>query len=103
MRLNCVLVAAWLWWRSRFKSGVSVKRSEGMRGMVPHMFHLRWRKDSRLVVVDYIPRHRKHQIKDDGDSFVVFNGLYRVRIYRQESISTADSLFAAYRGISKPV
>lgn len=101
MRLNCVLVAVWLWWRSRLKSGVGVKRSEGLKGLIPHMFHLQWRRDNRLVVVDYIPRRRKHQIKDDGDSFIVFDGLYRVRIYRQESVSTADSLFSAYRGVAR--
>lgn len=98
MRLNCVLVAVWLWWRSRLKSGVGVKRSEGLKGLIPHMFHLQWRKDSRLVVVDYIPRRRKHRFTGDGDTFVIFHGLYRVRIYRQESVSTADSLLAAYRG-----
>lgn len=97
MRLNCVIVALWLWWRSRLKTGLGVKRSDGLRGMVPHMFHLKWRQDSRLVVVDYIPRRRKHQFSDEGDSFVVFDGMYRVRIFRQTSVATADSLFAAYR------
>ena len=98
MRLNCVLVAGWLWWRGRLRSGVGVKRSEGLKGLIPHTFHLQWRRDSRLVVVDYIPRRRKHRFKDNGDVFLVFHGLYRVRIYRQESVSTADSLFGAYRG-----
>lgn len=97
MRLNCVLVALWLWWRSRMRTGVGVKRSEGLRGLVPHMFHLQWRGDTRLVVVDYIPRRRKHAFIERGDSFVIFDGMYRVRIYRQEAVETSDTLFSAYR------
>ena len=97
MRLNCVLVALWLWWRSCLRSGVGIKRSEGLRGMVPHMFHLKWRGHRQLIVVDYIPRRRKHGLSDQGDSFIAFDGMYRVRIYRQEAVATADTLFAAYR------
>lgn len=97
MRLNCVLVALWLWWRSRMRTGVGVKRSEGLRGLVPHMFHLQWRGDTRLIVVDYIPCRRKHAFTERGDSFVIFDGMYRVRIYRQEVVATSDTLFSAYR------
>ena len=97
MSLNCVLVALWLWWRSRMRTGVGVKRSEGLRGLVPHMFHLQWRGDTRLIVVDYIPRRRKHAFTERGDSFVIFDGMYRARIYRQEAVATSDTLFSAYR------
>jgi len=97
MRLNCVLVAMWLWWRSGLKSGAGVSRSEGLRGLVPHFFHLAWRGKRDLVVVDYIPRKRKHGVIEPGDSVLIFRGLFRVRIYRLESVATADTLFAAYR------
>lgn len=96
MKLNCALVALWLWWRARFKTGLGVKRSEGLHGAIPHFFHLK-DKGRRLVVVDYIPRRRKNSFCERGDSFVLFDGLYRVRIYRQTAVATADSLFAAYR------
>ncbi len=96
MRLNCLLVAVLLWYRARFKSGIGVKRSEGLHGLIPHFFHLRERR-GLLIIIDYIPRHRKAACLSPGDSFLVFRGLYRVRIYKQVAVSTADSLFGAYR------
>ena len=53
MRLNCLLFAAALWVRSRFRSGIGVKRSQGLAGLVPHFFHVRERGQG-LVVEDYI-------------------------------------------------
>lgn len=96
MRLNCILVALWLWWRNRFRSGLGVRRSVGLRGLIPHFFHVQEDGDV-LVVIDYIPRRRKARFTDDGDSFVVFRGLFRVRIYRLQAISTADTFSGAYR------
>ena len=58
---------------------------------------LRLRDLAGLVVIDYIPRRRKARFTDDGDSFVVFRGLFRVRIYRLQAISTADTFAGAYR------
>lgn len=96
MRLNCILVALWLWWRNRFRSGLGVRRSVGPRGLIPHFFHVQEDGDV-LVVIDYIPRRRKARFTDDGDSFVVFRGLFRVRTYRLQAISTADTFAVAYR------
>ena len=96
MRLNCVLVALWLWWRDDFRSGLGVRRSVGLRGLIPHFFHVRELRDI-IVVVDYIPRRRKANFGDEGDSFLVFRGLFRVRIYRLQGVSTADTFASAYR------
>ena len=95
MRLNCVLVALWLWWRDRFRSGLGVRRSTGLKGLIPHFFHIRELRDT-IVLIDYIPRRRKTNFADEGDSFLVFRGLFRVRIYRQQAVSTADTFAAAY-------
>jgi len=97
MRLNCALVALLLWYRARFRSGVGVKRSESLGGLIPHFFHLRERR-GRLVIVDYIPMRRKARALGAGDSVLIFHGLFRVRIYRLSAASTDGSLFAAYRG-----
>lgn len=59
--------------------------------MVPHLGIARER-DRELVVVDYIPRRRKSRLVGRGDSFALFDGLYRVRRYRLEAIGSGDSL-----------
>lgn len=96
MRLNCLVFAAALWVRSRFRSGIGVKRSQGLAGLMPHFFHVRERA-GLLMVEDYIPRRRKSRLFERGDSFVLFDGLYRVRVYRLDAQATADTLFAARR------
>ena len=37
----------------------------------------------------------KNSLIDKGDSFLVFDGVYRTRIYELKAISVADSLFSA--------
>lgn len=108
MRLNCVVVALALWFRARFRTGIAVKRSDGLHGLIPHFMHMRERKRGRaprggiyaadLLLEDFIPLRRKHGFLDDGDSFVVFEGMFRTRIYRLVAVSTAGSLFGARRG-----
>lgn len=48
-----------------------------------------------MFVEDYIPRKRKESIADRGDSFVLFDGMYRVRVYELKVTTTADTLFGA--------
>ena len=109
MRLNCVLVAVALWYRARFRSGLALKRSESLHGLIPHFLHLRERRRADatrrrgiratdLLVEDFIPRRRKSRFTDEGDSFVVFEGLFRTRIYRLVAVSTGSTLFEARRG-----
>lgn len=95
--LNCVIVALFLWLRAHGRTGLGVKRSVALHGVVPHFFHVKERGDN-LVVVDYIPRKRKRSFVDEqGDSVFLFHGLYRVRVYALVSIATSDTLFGAYR------
>lgn len=93
-RLNCLLVAAWLWIRSRGRSAIWMRRSEGKRGRIPHLGIFRER-GRELIVVDYIPRRRKSSLADAGQSPLVFDGLYRVRRYTLTAVGTADTLRAA--------
>ena len=95
-RLNCLLFAFFLWINNRLRTGIGIKRSVGLKGLIPHFFHIK-EKDKLLIVEDYIPRKRKNRITDNGESFVLFDGLYRVRIYRLEATSTNDTLFGARR------
>lgn len=94
--LNCMLVALALWLASRGRSGLWVRRSEGKQGRIPHTGIMRERGRA-LTVVDYIPRRRKTGIKDSGDCFVLFDGLFRVRRYVEVGIGTGDTLREAVR------
>jgi len=71
-------------------------RSRGLKGLVPHFFHIK-EKDNYLILEDYIPRQRKNNFKDRGESFILFDGMYRVRIYKLVANSTSDSLTGARR------
>ena len=103
--LNCIVVALVLWFRNHGRTGLGVRRSVSLSGMVPHAFHLKefsirvspTHRKNHLIVVDYIPRRRKTVFTDPGDSFVVFKGLYRARIYVEVAASCSDTLFGAYR------
>lgn len=90
--LNCLLVAAWLWGMSRARSWLAVKRSVSLWGLVPHFSVVR-DHGRRLTVIEYIPRRRKHAFSDRmGQSFMLFDGLYRVREYRMVGMGTGDTL-----------
>lgn len=96
MRLNCLIVSLRLWCQTRFRSGFGVRRSQGLGGMVPHFFHVRDR-GKELVIEDYIPRRRKIGPLSDGDSFLMFDGQHRVRVYTLTATATSDTLFGARR------
>lgn len=100
LKLNCLLIAVYIWFRGRLRGGLGVKRSVGLKGLVPHFFHIKEHGDKELVVVDYIPRTRKTRFTElSGDSFVLFEGLYRVRVYKQVGTGTSDTLWGAYRSV----
>ena len=96
--LNCWVVAFYLWFHSRMKDGIGVKRSAGLKGLVPHFFYLKERKKKELIIIDYIPRKRKNVLIESGDNLLFFNGLFRTRVYKLVGISTADSFIDSYRG-----
>ena len=93
-RMNCLIFAVGMWFHNRMKSYLFVTRSVGLKGLILHFGHIKF-KDKLIIVEDYIPRKRKISFIDKGDSFLIFDGLYRVRIFEQKSISTSDSLFSA--------
>lgn len=90
-RLNCLLVALWLWVGSRGRAWLWLRRSESLRGLIPHLGIVRER-GRELVVIDYIPRIRKSRLAGPGASIALFDGLYRVRRYKLTSIGTGDTL-----------
>lgn len=83
-----------MWIAHKLKSYVFITRSIGLNGMIPHFGHC-IEKNGFLFVEDYIPKVRKDNITDKGDSFLVFDGNYRVRVFELKSIVVSDSLYAA--------
>ncbi|OQA93476.1 MAG: hypothetical protein BWY25_03097 [Chloroflexi bacterium ADurb.Bin222] len=94
--LNCLVVALTIWSRASFRSAVGVRRSLGLGGLIPHFFHVHERGRS-VVIEDYIPRRRKTAMLDPGDTFIAFDGIYRVRVFVEVGSATSDTLFGAYR------
>ena len=98
LKLNCLIFAVGLWINNRMKSSLFVTRSVGLKGLIPHFGHITYR-DKLLIIEDYIPRKRKNSLVDKGDSFLVFDGVYRTRVYELKAMSVADSLFSARKEV----
>lgn len=96
--LNCLLVAAWLWGMSRGRSWMSIRRSVSFRGLIPHFGVVREHGPS-ITMIEYIPRRRKHSKDGDGQCFCLFDGLFRVREFRQTGVGTGDTLREAMAAI----
>lgn len=94
IKFNCLIFAVGLWFNNRMKSSLFVNRSVGLKGLIPHFGHMKF-KNKLLIIEDYIPRKRKTNFMDKGDSFLVFDGVYRTRVYELKAMSVADSLFSA--------
>lgn len=93
MRLNCWLVAMWLWIHSRGKGGAYVTRSHSFKGLIPHFGFVQilgWRY---ARVTEYVPPHRRRWSKDDV--VLLFKGKYRVTHYRLVAVRRHDTLAAA--------
>ena len=98
LKLNCLIFAVVLWINNRMKSSLFVTRSVGLKGLIPHFGHITYR-DKLLIIEDYIPRQRKTGIVDKGDSFILFDGMYRARVYELKAVSTSDTLFAVRKEV----
>ena len=98
LKLNCLIFAVGLWINNRMKSSLFVTRSVGLKGLIPHFGHITYR-DKLLIIEDYIPRKRKNSLVDKGDSFVLFDGMYRARVYELRAVSTSDTLFAVRKEV----
>lgn len=94
IRLNCLIFAIGLWLSKNMKSSLFITRSTGLKGLIPHFGHINYR-DKFVIIEDYIPRKRKTNLVEKGDSFVLFDGIYRTRIYQLVSSATSDSLYSA--------
>ena len=92
---NCLIVAASAWMQGRAKHWIAARRSHGLGGKMLHFAHIRER-DGVLTMVDFIPRRRGLSLTK-GQSFVIFDGLYRVQRFRLEELGTGDTLSEAAR------
>lgn len=74
--LNCLIVALWLWFRSRGRAYLWVRRSLHFAGLVPHAgtAHVIGRRG--LAVVEYVPP--KNDLWTRKNMLVLFDGTYRV-------------------------
>lgn len=97
--LNCLIVALWLWGITHAKSWLTVRRSISFRGMIPH-FGVVKEKDGYLTFIEYIPRQRKSALSSSvGQSFVLFDGMYKVRKFKQIGVGAGDTLKEAMRAV----
>lgn len=96
IRLNCAIVAGWLWLNSRGRNALWIRRSEGKRGRIPHVGIMR-RRGRSLTLVDYIPRVRKCGPLDEGQSFMLFDGTYQVQRWELVAVGTGDTIGEAFR------
>ena len=101
MRLNCWLVAMWLWLFSHGRCVIGVRRSVSLGGLVPHFLVIRGR-GAWLTVIDYVPTNRKTSFFGRGDFALLFNGQYRMRRYRLVSSAVGksgkDAIFQLRKG-----
>lgn len=62
--------------------------------MIFHFMHIK-EKNNLLFIEDYIPKDRKENLTDKGDSFLVFDGEYRTRVYELKAEFKSSSLYKA--------
>ena len=95
---NCLTVALTLWWATRGRGWMAVRRSEGLYGLVPHFGHGRVQKQGQqFLFIEAIPPRRKGVLWDRGDSFVLFPMIYRATRYKRVAMGTGDTLRDAVR------
>lgn len=102
-RLNCWVVAMYLWGSTRAKDWVGTRRSLWFRGLIPHFASFRIRA-KHLTMVEYVPNRQKGEPRGDGDWLIVFPGVYRVTVYyRVVEVTSHDyeeavrAAFSTYR------
>ncbi len=93
---NCLLFAVSLWLGSRGRDIFGFRRSISLHGKVPHFVAIRIR-GKRLLLIEAIPRKRKTDLLDPGDTFLLFNPIYRATEYVQTASGIADTPAGAVR------
>jgi len=79
-RLNCWIVAMWLWLAASGKTYVWIRRSHAFYGLIPHFGHSERLGLRRFRSIEYRPPKGRRWTKDD---FVLaFSGHYIVTHYR---------------------
>jgi len=91
VRLNCLLVAVWLWIRGRAHGWLCVRRSVSLAGLIPHLAHIE-QHGLDWVLTEYIPTRRKGCGAQQPDTALLFRGRYRRRVLREVASSEADTL-----------
>lgn len=95
---NCLLVALTLWFATRGRGWIGLRRSLGLAGLIPHFVHGRERRGGHiLIVVEAIPERRKGAAWQRGDSFLLFPAMFRATRYRRVAQGTGDTLRDAVR------
>ncbi len=102
-KLNCWIVAMWLWAATRFRQYAWVSRSHSLKGWLPHFGYAERRRWRNMMVIEYIPpRRRLWSLSDLG---CVFSGHYRVwhfRVLAVRRFSTKEQAMAdRYSGARK--
>lgn len=102
-RLNCLIVAMWLWLLSSGRTYIWLRRSHAFYGLIPHFGHAERMGLRKFRAIEYRPPKGRRWSKDD---FVLaFNGHYVVVHYRVLAIrrwatkeqALADIYFSAGR------
>jgi hypothetical protein len=81
---NCLVFALGKWIKSRCRGWIMVRRSQGLKGLIPHFAYAEER-DGALVVTDFIPKHRKSRFLDHGDFALFFRGIVRTMTFEMVS------------------
>jgi len=84
-RLNCWLVAMWLWAGSCGKQYVWVRRSHLLHGLVPHFGFAESHDGEIFKVIEYIPPHNR-RFPRGSDCVLLFPGHYRVTYLRVTAV-----------------
>lgn len=92
MWLNCRIVAALVWWRSKRRTWHAVRRSFSSGGIFYHagVFAIH---NGNLYLIEYSPREsaRKFTPLDRGASIFLFNGVYYLHRYKFDCVVEGSS------------
>jgi hypothetical protein len=89
MRTNCLIFAVVLWFRAHGRGFLSVRRSTSFLGKIPH-FVFSTETSKTLVMREVIPRNRKQQKTDPGESYLLFPPRYKIKVFQRVAEFVGD-------------
>lgn len=93
LRLNCWVVAMWLWLSGLGRQYIWIRRSHAFGGLIPHFGYAGRAGWRQIKVIEYIPPPKRRWSRDD---FVLgFTGSYRVWHFRLLSVRRHTSMAQA--------